>query len=511
MAEGAAGSKVRCVSCREEISIPEQYAHGDHIGCGACGTKHKVVRGERLRVVIADATPLRDALDQNQKMIKRMKADLAQARASYGIGANGLGIGVAFAIYQVGWKGEPLSMNLLWNAIGIAILCGALLEAANWAFLAKRHTITRLLAELVPGFVLLTALCWREMRSRADGSARIWAAAFLVLALPAVAINSYQGLFNPAVVRWNEEPNIDANALLVFDWNHPQFLASDSSLDERSLLFQVNRLRTLPWDEKIEFDDWRHLAFAGWSEADRAWRWSDSKEATLVFLLYGLDGESQHLLEVEAGAQGQQSVAVRFNGEAAGVMRFSGFEAQRQLLGIAPTHLLEGQNRVRFDIPGAAPVEGDSRELGLALRTIALHRVEGDLPVVRFDHDVFFGRGFSDAEVGWRWTEALEATIHYAVGSVDPTKAYRMHLLAGVHEHQTVRVRVNGREVGETQWTGFEPSEHAMLLPVGSLVADSINEIRFGLPEASRAANDPRLLGMAFVELRLEAVAALVR
>ena len=148
MAEEAAGSKARCVSCREEISIPEQYAHGDHIGCGACGTKHKVVRGERLRVVIADATPLRDALDQNQQMIKRMKADLAQARASYGIGANGFGIGVAFAIYQVGWKGEPLSMTLLWNAIGIAILCGALLEAANWAFLAKRHTITRLLAEL---------------------------------------------------------------------------------------------------------------------------------------------------------------------------------------------------------------------------------------------------------------------------------------------------------------------------------------------------------------------------
>ena len=149
MAEGAAGSKARCVSCREEISVPEQYAHGDHIACGVCGTKHKVVRGgERLRVVIADVTPLRDALAQNQQTIKRMKADLAQARASYGIGANGLGIGVAFAIYQVGLKGEPLSMNLLWNAIGIAILCGALLEAANWAFLAKRHTITRVSAEL---------------------------------------------------------------------------------------------------------------------------------------------------------------------------------------------------------------------------------------------------------------------------------------------------------------------------------------------------------------------------
>ena len=148
MAAEATGSKPRCVSCREAISVPDQYAHGDHIACGACGTKHKVVRGDRVRVVIADATPLRDALAQNQQMIKRMNADLAQARASFGIGANGVGIGVAFAIYQVGFKGEPVSMNLLWNAIGIAILAGALLEAANWAFLAKRNTITRLSAEL---------------------------------------------------------------------------------------------------------------------------------------------------------------------------------------------------------------------------------------------------------------------------------------------------------------------------------------------------------------------------
>ncbi len=148
MANGAGGSKVRCVSCREEISIPDQYAHGDHIGCGACGTKHKVVRGDRVRVVIADATPLRDALAQNQQVINRMKAELAQARASFGVGVNGFGVGVAFAIYQVGWNEQPLSLNLLWNAIGIAIVSGLLLEAANWAFLAKRQAITRLSAEI---------------------------------------------------------------------------------------------------------------------------------------------------------------------------------------------------------------------------------------------------------------------------------------------------------------------------------------------------------------------------
>ena len=148
MADGAAGTKARCVSCREEIAIPDQYAHGDHIACGTCGTKHRVVRGDRVRLVLADVTPLRDALAQNQHMINRIQAELAHARASFGIGANGIGIGVAFAVYQVGLKGEPLSMSLLWNAIGIALVAGFLLEAANWAFLAKRQAITRLSEEL---------------------------------------------------------------------------------------------------------------------------------------------------------------------------------------------------------------------------------------------------------------------------------------------------------------------------------------------------------------------------
>jgi DNA-directed RNA polymerase subunit RPC12/RpoP len=142
------GAKARCVSCRAEVLVPDQYAHGDHIACGTCGTKHKVVRGERVRLVMADAGPLRDALAQSEHAIQRIEADLAQARASFGIGANGFGIGVAFAIYQVGWNGEQLSLSLLGNALGIAIVSGLLLEAANWAFLAKRQRIARLTDEL---------------------------------------------------------------------------------------------------------------------------------------------------------------------------------------------------------------------------------------------------------------------------------------------------------------------------------------------------------------------------
>jgi hypothetical protein len=140
--------KARCVHCREEVSVPDRYAHGDHIKCGACGTKHKVVRADRLRLVLADVGPLRDALAQNQQLVTRLEAELRHARASFGIGVNGVGLGVVYALYQVGMKGAPLSMGLLANAVGIAIVSGLLLEAANWSFLAKRSAITRISGEL---------------------------------------------------------------------------------------------------------------------------------------------------------------------------------------------------------------------------------------------------------------------------------------------------------------------------------------------------------------------------
>lgn len=148
MATETGAQKARCVHCREEVSVPDHYAHGDHVKCGSCGTKHKVVRADRLRLVLADVGPLRDALGLNQQLVSRLEAELAHARASFGIGVNGIGIGLIFALYQVGMKGAPLSTGLLVNAVGIAIVSGLLLEAANWSFLAKRSAITRLSREL---------------------------------------------------------------------------------------------------------------------------------------------------------------------------------------------------------------------------------------------------------------------------------------------------------------------------------------------------------------------------
>ena len=113
MTSGSGVARGRCVHCKVEISVPDHYAHGDHIKCGACGTKHKVVRGDRLRLVLADIGPMRDALAQNEQLTTRLEAELAHARGSFGIGANGFGIALIYALYQVGMRGEPIGKGLV--------------------------------------------------------------------------------------------------------------------------------------------------------------------------------------------------------------------------------------------------------------------------------------------------------------------------------------------------------------------------------------------------------------
>lgn len=140
--------KARCTHCRVEVEVLPQYAHGDHIKCGSCGTKHKVVRGEVLRLVLADVTPLREALRANDQMIERLEAERRGVSGSLGIGANGIGVGVAWIVYAVGVEKEPLGTSLFVTAAVAAILSGALLEAANWLFLAKRQRISKLTEEI---------------------------------------------------------------------------------------------------------------------------------------------------------------------------------------------------------------------------------------------------------------------------------------------------------------------------------------------------------------------------
>ena len=141
--------KARCVHCRGDVSVPDTYAHGDHIKCGSCHTQHKVVRGESsIRLVIADVAPLREAYQANQALVERLQAELRHARGSFGIGANGFGLGVAYFIWQVTTQERNADVDLIWKSVIVGLISGLVLELLNFLFLAKRKKLSRLGAEI---------------------------------------------------------------------------------------------------------------------------------------------------------------------------------------------------------------------------------------------------------------------------------------------------------------------------------------------------------------------------
>jgi len=140
--------KLRCAHCRSEIVVPSSYQHGDHIKCGSCGMRHKVSRGDVLRLVIADVAPLKEALEANESLVDRLEAELRHARGSFGVGVKGLGLALIYALWQIMRNDHPIDTALAWQAAMVAIFSGLTLEALNYFFLAKRQRLRRLGAEI---------------------------------------------------------------------------------------------------------------------------------------------------------------------------------------------------------------------------------------------------------------------------------------------------------------------------------------------------------------------------
>jgi hypothetical protein len=80
--------------------------------------------------------------------VERLHDELQGARRSFGLGVNGLGIGVAYAIYLVALKEHALDAQLLTKAVTAMVGSGIFLELLNYFFLAKRQRVKRLSAEL---------------------------------------------------------------------------------------------------------------------------------------------------------------------------------------------------------------------------------------------------------------------------------------------------------------------------------------------------------------------------
>lgn len=138
----------RCASCRFDVSVPGTYAEGAQISCPRCSIQLRIVRQGGLRLVIADPLALRETLRQIKLDIERTQRELQTARASWGIGVNGFGLGVLYVIDKVALEERQLTRGLIIEAVVLSLIVGVLLELVNTLFLAKRQTISRLTEQL---------------------------------------------------------------------------------------------------------------------------------------------------------------------------------------------------------------------------------------------------------------------------------------------------------------------------------------------------------------------------
>ena len=138
----------RCISCRSEVSVPDSYADGAPISCGRCAVQLRVVRTGGLRLVMADPLALRETLRLIKLDIAEANRELQTARASWGIGVNGFGIGVLYVIAKVALEERHLNQGLILEAVVLSVLVGVVLELVNTLFLAKRQAISRLTKQL---------------------------------------------------------------------------------------------------------------------------------------------------------------------------------------------------------------------------------------------------------------------------------------------------------------------------------------------------------------------------
>lgn len=85
----------------------------------------------------------------------------------------------------------------------------------------------RLQVDVFPALVLISCIVWREVATGKRLSVRRWAiASYMLLGLIGIAMNAGSGLYNRNIQMWNSLPDINHNKQYLFDWRHPQFLAS---------------------------------------------------------------------------------------------------------------------------------------------------------------------------------------------------------------------------------------------------------------------------------------------
>jgi hypothetical protein len=243
---------------------------------------------------------------------------------------------------------------------------------------------------IVPWFVLLAILGLQAMlKARATSVSgktfgrKVELLAGGVLLFLSATINGL-GATADATWLWNTRPlNIDEHPERNWDWRQPQFLAS---------LIRPPLPKNIPVAslDRVDFTTPESAAYLwyGWSPAEPAFRWTEAKEAALVFRLNAIK-DLQLTAKLHAfvipNRHPEQRLSVALNGKPIGKFSFNDETAHEITLAL-PSSLLRQQNFVEFFLPDAASPnslgQGDDwRPLGIAVSWIQFSpKAAGYLP-----------------------------------------------------------------------------------------------------------------------------------
>jgi hypothetical protein len=119
-------------------------------------------------------------------------------------------------------------LSVVWGGLHLLLL-------AKWDVWSGGHSFgPRLLVDSLPAYILITFILWRHIaRSELNTARYAVIGVYALLGLVGLWINSYQGLFNVWVDKWNMYPDLSKNPSVVFNWRYPQFLASGEMIREK--------------------------------------------------------------------------------------------------------------------------------------------------------------------------------------------------------------------------------------------------------------------------------------
>jgi hypothetical protein len=261
--------------------------------------------------------------------------------------------------------------------LALSIVAGHLFIISGFGHWWAGHSFgPRFTTGLVPWFVLLAILGlkarlqWREEHALASGSqaARrielLTGGALLVLSL---FINT-RGATAHQTWLWNQYPlGVDEHPERLWDWRQPQFLAGLLPMPQPRVL-QAAAGRVDFGSPEAE----RYMWY-GWSRREEGLRWSDGKEAALVF---ASSPGSDIMLRMKLGAlvapgRHEQRVNIDLNGQQLQTLLIKEDGAREYSL-LLPKELLRGRNVLTFGLPDAASPKSlgqsdDTRLLGIAV------------------------------------------------------------------------------------------------------------------------------------------------